>query len=47
MVKHVKTGRERKVLSRGVKRWCLEGIGWVGLNPETGVPAGYSLVVRS
>lgn len=47
MVEHVMTGRQRKVLKRGEKRWLLEGIGWTGLNPETGVPAGYSLVVRS
>jgi len=47
MVKHVMSGRERKVLKRGEKRWLLEGIGWVGLNPSTQVPVGYSLVVRS
>lgn len=47
MVKHVMSGRERKVLKRGDKRWLLEVIGWVGLNPFTRLPAGYSLVVRS
>lgn len=47
MVKHVMSGRERRVLRRENTRWFLEGIDWVGLNPETKVPAGYLLVVRS
>jgi hypothetical protein len=43
-VVHVLTRRRRKVLAVSDRRARLEGIGWVGLNPETKVPAGYEVV---
>lgn len=45
MVIHIMSKRERRVLDRTSRRWLLEGIGWVGINSVTGVPAGYVLKV--